>query len=85
MSCGIVQLWPAPTKRPYGKAGTTQPYIPYIILLFEQFSMSQLFVSLCLKCVLVIGHCGRRNIKVPSVKNPELMNVFPKSTEQVRI
>ena len=39
--------------------------------------MLQLFVSLCLKCVLVIGHCGRRNIKVPSVKNPELTNVFP--------
>ena len=45
---------------------------PYIILLFEQFNMLQLSVSLCLKCVLVIGHCGRRNIKVPSVKNPEL-------------
>ena len=49
----------------------------YIILLFEQFNMLQLSVSLCLKCVLVIGHCGRRNIKVPSVKTPELTNVFP--------
>ena len=26
---------------------------------------------------LVIGYCGRRNIKVPSVKTPELTNVFP--------
>ena len=51
-------------------------YSPYIILLFEQFNMLQLSVSLSLKCVLVIGHCGRRNIKVPSVKNPELTNVF---------
>ena len=50
---------------------------PYIILLFGQFSMLQLSVSLYVKCVLVIGHCGRRNIKVPSVKNPELTNVFP--------
>ena len=40
--------------------------------------MLQLSVSLCLKCVLVvIGYCGRRNIKVPSVKTPELTNVFP--------
>ena len=45
--------------------------------IFEQFNMLQLSVSLCLKCVLVIGYCGRRNIKVPSVKNPELTNVFP--------
>ena len=50
---------------------------PYIILLFEQFNMLQLSVPLCLKCVLVIGHCGRRNIKDPSDKNPELTNVFP--------
>ena len=50
---------------------------PYIILLFEQFNMLQLSVSLCLKCVLVIGHCGRRNVKVPSVKNPLLTNAFP--------
>ena len=38
---------------------------PYIILLLEQFNMLQFSVSLCLKCVLVTGHCGRRNIKVP--------------------
>ena len=50
---------------------------PYIILLFGQFNMLQLSVSLYVKCVLVIGHCGRRNIKVPSVRNPELTNVFP--------
>ena len=35
------------------------------------------FPFLCLKCVLVIGHCGSRNIKVSSVKNPALTNVFP--------
>ena len=29
-----------------------------------------------LKCALVIGHCGRRNIKVPSVKTPELTTAF---------
>ena len=34
-------------------------------ILFEQFNMLKLSVSLCLKCVLVIGHCGHRNIKVP--------------------
>ena len=50
---------------------------PYIILLFGQFNMLHLSVSLYVKCVLFIGHCGRRNIKVPSVKNPELTNVFP--------
>ena len=50
---------------------------PYIILLFEQFNMLQLCVSLCLNSVLVIGHCRRRNINVPSVKNPELTNAFP--------
>ena len=55
---------------------TKKPF-PYIILLFEQFDILQLAVSLCFKCVLVIGHCGRRNIKVPSVKIPELTNVFP--------
>ena len=49
---------------------------PYIVLLFEQFNICS-FPFLCLKCVLVIGHCGRRNIKVPSVKPPELTNVFP--------
>ena len=49
----------------------------YIILLFEQFIMLQLSVSLCLKYVLVIGHCRCRNIKVPFVKNPELTNVSP--------
>ena len=41
---------------------------PNIILFFEQFDMLQLSISLCFKCVLVIGRCGRRNIKVPSVK-----------------
>ena len=50
---------------------------PYIILLFGQFNMLQLSVSLYVKCVLVIGHCGRRNIKVPSFKTSELTNVFP--------
>ena len=50
---------------------------PNIILLFEHLNVLQLSISLCLKCVLVIGYCGRRNIKVPSVKNPELTNVFP--------
>ena len=50
--------------------------VPYIILLFEQFNMLQLSVSLCLKCVLVIRHCGRINIKVPFVKTPELTNIF---------
>ena len=55
------------TKRPF----------PYIILLFEQFNMLQLCVSLCLNSVLVTGHCGCKNIKVPSVKNPELTNAFP--------
>ena len=39
--------------------------------------MFQISVSLCLKCALVTGYCGRRNIKVPSVKNPELTNVLP--------
>ena len=38
---------------------------PYFILLFEQFNMLQLSVSLCLKCAFFIGHCGRRNIKSP--------------------
>ena len=47
------------------------------ILLLEQFNMLQLSVSLCLKCILVIGHFRHRNIKVPFVKTPELMNVFP--------
>ena len=36
--------------------------------------MLHLSVSLC---VLLIGHCGRRNIRVSSVKNLELTNVFP--------
>ena len=49
---------------------------PYIILLVEQVNMLQLSVSLCLKRVFVIRHCGRRNIKVPSVKNPELTKVL---------
>ena len=44
------------------------------ILFFEQFNMLHLSVSLC---VLLIGHCGRRNIRVSSVKNLELTNVFP--------
>ena len=48
-----------------------------------RLSASELFVSVVLVLinallnVLVIGHCGRRNIKVPSVKNPQLTNVSP--------
>ena len=61
---------------------TKKPF-PYIILLLEQFNMLQFSISLCLKCVLVIGHCVRRNIKVSSVKNPELTNVFPHSSGAV--
>ena len=51
--------------------------IPNIILLSEKFNVLQLFISLWLECVLVIGYCGRRNIKVPSGKIPKLTNVFP--------
>ena len=63
-------LWPPPPPK-------KKEAICIYYFIFEQFNMLQLSVSLCLKCVLVIGYCGRRNIKVPSVKNPELTNVFP--------
>ena len=51
--------------------------IPNIILLFEKFNVLQLSISLWLECVLVSGYFGRRNIKVPSVKNLKLTNVLP--------
>ena len=55
---------------------TKKGHFHIFLKLFEQFNLLQLSISLCLKCVFVIGHCGRGNITVPSVKTPELTIFF---------
>ena len=54
---------------------------PNIILLFELLNLLQLSISHCLKCVLVIGYCGCRNIKVTSAKTQSWQMFSFKSTE----
>ena len=61
----------------YDKKRRRKKAISIYYSLFEQFDILQLSVCLCLKCVLVTGHCGRRNIKVPSVKKPRADEWFP--------
>jgi len=61
-------------------------YLPFpnSILLFQQFNVLQLSISVCLKRILAVGYWGRKNT-ISSVRNRELTNIPLNSMEYVRI
>ena len=48
---------------------TTKRPFPYIILVFEQFNMLQLFVSLVLNVSLLLGTADAEILRSPLLKN----------------